>query len=257
MYYFSYSCPLCFAVIVQLLSHVQLFMSPWTAARQASLPLTISQRMLKFMSIEPVMLFNHLILSLPLLILPSIFPSIRVFSKSKFFISGGQSIGASAPVLPMNIQGCFPLGLTGLISSLSNGLSRVFSSTTIWKQQFFSAQPSTYGPTLTSTNDYWKSYSYGLSQDIEYSFLCYLVGPCCLSILFIAVCLLIPNSQSTSPSSALIYFCGFQFSAQILYLFLNFLSILITVISRPVCEISTSGNHCGFVPLSVFLLVFT
>ena len=131
MYYFSYSCPLCFAVIVQLLSHVQLFMSPWTAARQASLPLTISQRMLKFMSIEPVMLFNHLILSLPLLILPSIFPSIRVFSKSKFFISGGQSIGASAPVLPMNTQDWSPLGWTGWISLQSNGLSRVFSSTTI------------------------------------------------------------------------------------------------------------------------------
>ena len=232
-------------------------MSPWTAARQASLPLTISQRMLKFMSIEPVMLSNHLILSLPLFILPSIFPSIRVFSKSKLFISGGQSIGASAPVLPMNIQGWFPLGLTGLISSLSNGLSRVFSSATIWKQQFFSSQPSTYGPAPTSTNYYWKSYSCGLPQDIEYRFLCHLVGPCCLSLLLIAVCLPIPNSQSTSPSSALIYCCGFQFSAQILYLFLNFLSILITVISRPVCEISTSGNHCGFVPLSVFLLVFT
>ena len=244
-------------VIVQLLSHVQLFMTPWTAACQASLPLTISQRMLKFMSIEPVMLSNHLILSLPLLILPSIFPSIRVFPKSQLFISGGQSIGASAPVLPMNIQSWFPLGLTGLISSLSNGLSRVFSSTTIWKHQFFSAQPSIYGPTLTSTNDYWKSYSYGLSQGIEYSFLCYIVGPCRLSILFIAVCLLIPNSQSTSPSSALIYFCGFQFSAQILYLFLNFLNILSTATSRPVCETSTAVSHCGFVPLSVFLLVFT
>ena len=65
-----------------------------------------------------------------LLFLPSVFPSIRVFSSESAFISGGQSIGALALVLPMNIQGLFPLGLTGLISLLSKGLSRVFSSTT-------------------------------------------------------------------------------------------------------------------------------
>ena len=63
---------------------------------------------------------------------------------SQFFVSGGQTIepSASASVLPMNIQGWFPLGLTGLVSLQSKGLSRVFSSTTIWKHQFFSAQPS-------------------------------------------------------------------------------------------------------------------
>ena len=78
---------------------------------------------------------NHLILCCPLLLLPSIFPSIRVFSMSQLFTSGGQYIGASASasVLPMNIQGWFPLGLTGLISLLSKGLSRVFSKTTNWK----------------------------------------------------------------------------------------------------------------------------
>ena len=67
------------------------------------------------------------------------FPESRSFPKSWFFASDCQSIEtlASASILPMNIQGWFPLGLTGLISSLSNGLSRVFSSTTIWKQQFF------------------------------------------------------------------------------------------------------------------------
>ena len=71
-------------------------------------------------------------------------PSIRVFSKSQFFTSGGQSIGvsASASVLPMNIQGWFPLGLTGEISLQSKRLSRVSSSTTVWKHQFFGAQPS-------------------------------------------------------------------------------------------------------------------
>ena len=72
--------------------------------------------------------------------LPSIFPSFRVFPVSQLFAV--QSIGASTSVLAMNIQGWFPLVLTGLLSLLFNGLSRVFSSTTIWKHQLFSAQPS-------------------------------------------------------------------------------------------------------------------
>ena len=70
------------------------------------------------------------------------FPSSGSFPMSWPFVWGGQSIGASASVLPMNIQGQLPLRLTGLISSKSKGLSRVFSSTTIWKHQFFNAQPS-------------------------------------------------------------------------------------------------------------------
>ena len=76
----------------------------------------------------------------PLLLPPSIFPSIRVFSNES--VSGGQSIGvsASASVLPMNIQDWFPLGWTGWISLLSKGLSRVFSNTTVQKHQFFVAQ---------------------------------------------------------------------------------------------------------------------
>ena len=97
------------------------------------------------MSFELVFLSNHLILYYPLLLLPSIFPSIRVFSlMSQLFTSGGQSIGASAAasVLPMNIQGWFPLGWTGCISLQSKGLSKVFSSSTIQKHQFFSTQPS-------------------------------------------------------------------------------------------------------------------
>ena len=99
-------------------SRVQLFLTPWTAARQASLSFTNSQSLLKFMFIESVMLSNHLILCCPLLLSPSDFPSIRSFPMSRLIASGGQSIGASASasVLPMNIQGWFPLGLTGLIS---------------------------------------------------------------------------------------------------------------------------------------------
>ena len=130
-------------VVIWLLSCVQLFVTPWTAACQASLSFTISLSLLKCKSIESVMPSNHLILCLPLLLMPSFFPSIRDFSNELAFPSCGQSIGASAlaSVLPMNIQGWFPLGLTGLISWLCKGLSRVFSST-IQKHQFFSAQPS-------------------------------------------------------------------------------------------------------------------
>ena len=86
---------------------------------------TNSRSLLKLMSIELVMPLNHLILCHPLLLLPSVFPSIRVFSNESFFTSGGQSIGASASasILPMNIQDWFPLGLTGWISLLSKGLS--------------------------------------------------------------------------------------------------------------------------------------
>ena len=78
----------------------------WTVAHQASLFITNSRSLLKLMSFESVMPYDHLILCHPLLLLPSIFPSIRVFSKSQFFASGGQSIRglASASVLPMNIQ---------------------------------------------------------------------------------------------------------------------------------------------------------
>ena len=128
------------SLLVQLLSCIWLFVTPWTAAHQAPLSSPISQSLLKFVSIESVMLSNHLILCHPLL-WPSVFFSIRAFSSESAFSSGGQSIGASAWVLPMNIQGWFPLGLTGLIL-LSRGRSRVISNTTIWKHQFFSIQPS-------------------------------------------------------------------------------------------------------------------
>ena len=87
--------------------HVQLFVNPWTAACQSPLSSTVSRNLLKFMSIELVMLSNHLILCCPLLLLPSIFPASESFPASQLFTSGGQIIGASvsASVLPMNIQG--------------------------------------------------------------------------------------------------------------------------------------------------------
>ena len=137
-------------------------MPPWTAAQQAFLPFTISRSLLTLMSIELVMPSNHLILCHPLLLLPSIFSSIRVFSNEsalrnrwpKYF---GQRVSASASIFPKNIQGRFPLGLTGLISLLFRGFSRVFFSTTVHISS--SALSFLYGPALTSIHDYWKNHS--------------------------------------------------------------------------------------------------
>ena len=147
--------------VVQLLSHDWIFATPWTAARQAFLSITNSQRLLKLMSVKSVMPINHLILCCPLLLLLSIFPSIRVFSNtSHLFASRGQSIRVSAlaSVFPMNIQDWFPLGLTGWISLQSKGFSRVFCNTTVQKHQFFGVQSSLWS-TLISIHDYWKNHS--------------------------------------------------------------------------------------------------
>ena len=109
-------------VVVQSLIHVQLFVTRWTAACQASLSITNSLTLLKFMSIESVMPSNHLILCSPLLLPPQSIPASGSFLMSQFFASGGQSIGASASVLPMNIQDWSPLGWTGWVSLNSKGL---------------------------------------------------------------------------------------------------------------------------------------
>jgi len=91
------------------------------------------------MSIESMMPSNYLILCYSFSSCLQYFPASWSFPVSQFFASDGQSIAASASasVLPMNIQGLFPLGLTGVISLLSKGLSRVFSSTIVWKHQTF------------------------------------------------------------------------------------------------------------------------
>ena len=125
-------------VIVQSLSRVWLFAIPWTAACQASLSFTRSWSLFKLMSIESVMPSNHLTVFSCL----QSFPVSGSFPMNHLFTSGGQSIGASVSVLPINIQDWFSLGLTGLISMLSRGLSRVFSRTTVQKHHFFSTQPS-------------------------------------------------------------------------------------------------------------------
>ena len=115
---------------VQSLSSVRLFPTPWTSAHQASLSITNSWSSLKLMPTESVMPSNHLILCHPLLLPPSISPSIRVFSNESALTSGGQSIGVSAStsVLPVNIRDWFPLGWTGWISLQSKGLLQHRSS---------------------------------------------------------------------------------------------------------------------------------
>ena len=128
---------------VQLLCRVQLFATPWIAARQASPSITNSRSLPKHMSIESVMPSNHLILCHPLLLLPSTFgfQASGSFQMSQLFTSGGQSIGvsASASVLQLNISDWSPLRWTGWISLQSKGLSRVFSNTTVLKHEFFGA----------------------------------------------------------------------------------------------------------------------
>ena len=126
---------------VQSLSHVWLFATPWTAARQASLSIANPQSLLKLMSIELVVPSNHLILCCPLLLQLQSCLASEPFPMSQFFTPGDQSIGVSAStsVLAMNIQDWFPLGWTGWISLQSRGLSRVFSNNTVQKYQLFSA----------------------------------------------------------------------------------------------------------------------
>ena len=103
-----------------------------------SLLFTISQSWLKLVSTELMMSSHHLILCHPLSSCLQSFPASGSFLLSQLFSSGDQSFGASASVLPINIQGRFPLELTGLISLQSKGLSKVFSSTTVQKHWFFS-----------------------------------------------------------------------------------------------------------------------
>ena len=140
-------------------SCVWFFAIPWTATYQTSLSITNSWSLLKLLSIELVMPSNHLILCCYFSSHLQSFPAWGSFLNSQFFTSGGQSIGisASASILPMNIQDWFPLGLTGLISLISKGLSRVFPI-----PQFKSINSLVlillYGQTLTSIHDYWKNH---------------------------------------------------------------------------------------------------
>ena len=125
------------------------------------LPVTNSCSLPKLMSIETVMPSNHLILYHSLLLLPSIFPSIRVISNELVFASGGQNAGVSASgfVFPMDMQDWFSLGLTGWISLQSKGLSKESSLTPQFKSIISLVLSFFYGPTHTSIQNYWKNHS--------------------------------------------------------------------------------------------------
>ena len=141
-------------LLFSLLSRVRLFAIPWTIACQGSLYFTVSQSLLKLMSIASVMLSNHLILCHPLLLLPSVFPSIKVFSSESTV-----PIGASASVLPLNIQGWFPLGLAGLISCSPKDTQE--SSPASWFEGISSSALKLLdGPALTSIHSDWKNHSF-------------------------------------------------------------------------------------------------
>ena len=133
-------------VVVQLLSHFWHFATPWTTATQRlehthGLPFTISWSLLKLMSIEPMMPSYHIILYCPFLLMPSVFPSISVFSnESAVHIRWPKYCSFSFSVSAFK-NNQVTLGLTGLIFLLFKGLSRVFPNTTIWKHQFFGTQP--------------------------------------------------------------------------------------------------------------------
>ena len=128
----------------QSLSHVGLFETPWIAACQASLSITNSRSSLKLTSIESVMPSSHLILCRPLLLLPLIPPSFRVFSnESTLRVRWPKYWSFSFSIIfPKKSQSWSPSEWTGWISLQSKGLSRVFSNTTVQKHQFFCAQPS-------------------------------------------------------------------------------------------------------------------
>ena len=146
--------------VVQLLSCVQLLVTPWVVARQAPPSPAISWSLLKFMSIESVILSNHLILCCPLLLVLTVFPSTRVLSSElALCIRWPKDWSFSFSIkLPMNIQGLFPLRLAGMISLQSKGLSRVYSSITIWSHQFFGAQLPLWSN--SHIHNYWKKHSF-------------------------------------------------------------------------------------------------
>ena len=145
---------------MQSLNCVRLFAIPWIAARQASLSITNSLSLLKLMPIESVMPSSHLILCRPLLLLPPIPPSIRVFSnESTLHMRWPKYWSLSFSISPSNEHpGLISIRMDWLDLLASKGLSRVFSNTTVQKHQIF-VFSFLYSPTLTSIHDHWKNHS--------------------------------------------------------------------------------------------------
>ena len=146
---------------VQLLSRVQLFATPWIAARQASLSISNSRSLLKLMSIKLVMPSNHLILCRPLLLLPSIFPSIRVFSnESVLGIRWPKYWTFSFSISPSNEYSELISFRTDWVDLLKSKGGQVSSPTSQFKSINSLVLNFLYSPTLTSIHDYWKNHSF-------------------------------------------------------------------------------------------------
>ena len=151
---------------------------------------------------------SHLILRRPLLLLSSIFPSIRVFQMSQFFASGGQSIeiSASASVLPMNIQDWFPLGWTGWISLQNKGLSRVFSNTTVQKHNnllcalYFRLETKKIGYEFISA---WSIFIIGCTMQLLF---------CSIFVFFLSFCFFLPFFPTFAFLSFSLLFLYHEFS---------------------------------------------
>ena len=148
--------------VVQSVSHVQLFRTPWTAAHQASLSFTTSQSLLKLISIEPMMPSNHLILHCPLLLLPSIFPSIKVFpSESVLRIRYSEYWSFSFSIsLSNKYSGLISFRIDWFHLLAIQGTLQESSPAPQFKSINSLALSFLYGPTLTSIHDYWKNHSF-------------------------------------------------------------------------------------------------
>ena len=145
-----------------MLSHVQLFATPWTTACQAFLSITNSWRLLKLMSIESVMLSNHCIHYCPLLFLPSIFPSIRVFSsKSVLPIRWTKDWSFSFSINPFSEYSGLVSFRTDWLDLLAVQRTQGSSPTPQFKNINSSALSFLHGPNLTSIHDYWKNHKIG------------------------------------------------------------------------------------------------
>ena len=151
-----------------VIQSVWLFVTPWSAACQVSLSLTICQSSHKLTSIESVLPSNHTVLCHPLLLLPSVFPSIRVFSSESAPCIRWPKYGSfSFSISPSNeYSGLISFGIDWLALLAIQGLSRVFSNTTVQKQQFFSTQPFLWSNSHTHTwldpytQSHWKNHSF-------------------------------------------------------------------------------------------------
>ena len=174
-------------VVFQLFRHVLLFVTPWTAARQASLSFTISWSLLKLMSIELVMTSNHLILCHPLLLLPSIFPRIKVFSKESVLCIGWPKYWSFSISPSSECSGLIFFRIDWLDLLTVQRDSQKPSPTPLLKSISSLAVSFLYGPTLTSIHDYWKNHSF------DYTELCLLYN--------------VPHYQYPSPERCICYNC--------------------------------------------------